>query len=67
MSETAPKRGGRRPGGLPLSPPTRRRLLAELLTRADQGDTAAAESLIRLSLEARRSPASDTQIEAQNG
>lgn len=36
---------------LPLSLPTRRRMLAFLVARADQGDVAAAEALVRLSLQ----------------
>ncbi len=40
--------GTRQPLPRPLSVATRRRLLAGLLKRAEAGDTAAAESLIRL-------------------
>ena len=38
----------------PLSIRTRRRLLRDLLRRADAGDARAAEALVRLSLDAER-------------
>lgn len=38
----------------PLSVRTRRRLLRDLLRRADAGEVAAAEALVRLSVEAER-------------
>jgi hypothetical protein len=41
-------------GAWPLSDATRRRLLSFLLREADSGNVAAAESLVRLSFEARR-------------
>lgn len=37
-------------GPMPLSAVTRKRLLSALLARADAGDTAAAEALVRLSI-----------------
>jgi hypothetical protein len=49
----ARRRGGQR-GAKPLSASTRCKLLADLLARAERGDVAAAESLVRLSLEQRR-------------
>lgn len=38
-------------GALPLSQRTQRRLLSELLHRADRGDVAAAEALVRLGMQ----------------
>lgn len=41
----------------PLSARTRRRLLRDLLRRAEAGDTSAAEALVRLSIDAERESA----------
>lgn len=40
-------------GPLPLSLATRRRMLARLLAKAEAGDVAAAEALVRLSITAK--------------
>jgi hypothetical protein len=47
----------KRPPVHPLSRATERRLLRGLVERAEQGDAASAESLIRLAREARSRPA----------
>ena len=55
---TAPPRRRRgEHGPSPLSTNTRRRLLAEMLRRAESGDAEAAAQLVRLSLEAKRGAA----------
>jgi hypothetical protein len=54
MSLATPRRGRGEHGAWPLSAATRRRLLAALLRRAESGDAAAAETLIRLSMDAER-------------
>jgi hypothetical protein len=54
MAEGATRRRGGQRGAKPLSASTRCNLLADLLARAERGDVAAAESLVRLSLEQRR-------------
>ena len=51
-------RQARERGASPLSATTRRRLLADLLRRAEAGDAAAAAVLVRLSIEAGRAPKS---------
>ncbi len=48
------KRGHGQHGTLPLSRASRRRLLGRLVARADQGDVAACEALVRLSIQAER-------------
>jgi hypothetical protein len=53
-----PRRRPGQHGASPLSTATRRRLLADLLRRAEAGDAAAAAALVRLSIEAGRAPKS---------
>jgi hypothetical protein len=53
-----PPRQVRERGASPLSAATRRRLLADLLRRAEAGDAEAAAALVRLSIEARGAPKS---------
>jgi hypothetical protein len=60
MALDTPRRGRGQHGAVPLSVATRRRLLAGLLRRAEAGDSAAAEALVRLSIDAERSTAATT-------
>ncbi len=46
----AAKKGNGQRGPSPLSDRTQQRVLSDLLRRADAGDTAAAESLLRLGM-----------------
>ena len=50
----SPRRRPGQHGPSPLSAATRRRLLADLLHRAEAGDAEAAGQLVRLSLETKR-------------
>lgn len=66
-TEHSKRRAGGQPGALlPPSAATRRRLLADMLARAQQGDTAAAESLVRLSLEREAARHAQRQEAAQH-
>jgi len=60
MSTAPLPRGRGRHGAVPLSAATRRRLLAGMLRRAEAGDAAAAETLIRLSLATERGAGATT-------
>lgn len=68
MEAAPPKRqAGGQPGvPLPLSAATRRRLLADMLERAQRGDNGAAEALVRLSLE-RQAERLTQRAELQHG
>lgn len=60
MDTSPPRRGRGQHGAVPLSAATRKRLLAGLLRRAEGGDSAAAEALIRLSMDAERGAGATT-------
>jgi hypothetical protein len=55
------KRGTGQRGRHPLSAATRKRVLAGLMQRAEGGDAAAAEALVRLSLSAEATAAKDSR------
>jgi hypothetical protein len=61
MPALDPKRGIGQHGRHPLSAATRKRVLAGLMERAEGGDVAAAEALVRLSLSAEATAPKDSR------